>query len=170
MRLEPSKASDQSMISVWPRRYWRHALAAVGVLLALGYGAVANAQTCMGVAATRVGTNNPETIVGTEGRDVIQARRGNDIVYGLGGDDLVCSGLGDDTVYGGYGDQTNPQMVPSGNDTLNGGDNNDNLSGEDGDDTLIGSCPCPPTGVNDVCDGGTGTDTARNCERKISIP
>ena len=89
------------------------------------------------------------------------------------GNDLICSSLGDDTVYGGYGDLTNPQMVPSGNDTLNGGDNQDALSGEDGDDTLIGSCPCPARDfpeVKDVCDGGPGTDTARNCEIKISIP
>ena len=86
MRLKPSKASDQIIVSVWLLRYWRHTLAAVGVL-ALAYGGVANAAACMGVTVTNpdlIGTSGDDTIVGTEVRDVIQARWGNDTVYGLG--------------------------------------------------------------------------------------
>jgi len=170
MRNKCSKPVDQNIVSGRPRKFRK--LAAFAVLLALGSGGPAYAATCEGVTATKVGTNEAETIMGTAGRDVVQARDGNDVIYGLEGNDVICGSLGDDFIYGGYGDLASAPTL-SGNDRLNGGDNEDTLFGENGNDILDGSCPCPfrESPVKDTCDGGSGTrDVAQNCEIKTGFP
>ena len=53
--------------------------------LAAAAPAEAAAPRCMGLAATKVGTNGSNVILGTPGNDVIVARGGNDRVVGRGG-------------------------------------------------------------------------------------
>jgi glucose/arabinose dehydrogenase/PKD repeat protein len=60
-------------------------------------------RSCMGVAATYVGTSDAEAIRGGTGDDSIVARGGDDTIRGRGGDDLICAGAGDDELRGGSG-------------------------------------------------------------------
>ncbi len=53
---------DQGILSARPQTYWKRSLAAVGLLLALGYGGLANAATCAGQTTTITGTANDETL------------------------------------------------------------------------------------------------------------
>jgi trypsin len=116
--------------------------------------------TCLGVAATIVGTSAGETINGTAGADVIVGLGGNDIINGGGGNDLICGNDGNDTINGGAGNDTvqggagNDTIVGGpGDDVLKGGPGADNITGGAGIDTLFGE------GGNDTLDGGDGIDT-----------
>lgn len=103
--------------------------------------------TCMGVAASIVGTSGDDTIGGTQHRDVIVGRGGSDRIDGRGGDDLICAGSGVDRVQGGPGEDTiRGQRAP---DRLRGGDGSDSVnagrgffnlvSGDAGNDRLKGT-------------------------------
>jgi Ca2+-binding RTX toxin-like protein len=76
-------------------------------------------------------------ITGTPGDDVFSGTNGNDTIVGNGGDDMLDGGGGDDRLEGGVGA--------------------DNLHGDADDDVLYDSS----TGdLNELLDGGDGTDTA----------
>jgi hypothetical protein len=106
--------------------------------------------TCAGLAATIIGTTDPDVVIGTPQRDVIVALDGDDVVRGNGGDDVVCAGAGDDRLLGGPGDDH--LIGAQGDDQLLGGSGADLLSGDEGDDTIRGL-----TG-RDVAYGGEGSD------------
>lgn len=82
----------------------------------LAAGPSVRAETCLGQAATIVGSNASETIHGTPGDDVIVGLDGDDDIYGEGGKDIICGGNGDDF--------------------LDGGADNDTFSGDSGNDTF----------------------------------
>src|SRR3990170_8271516 len=63
----------------------------------------AQSATCLGLAATIVGTPGNDTLSGTEGDDVIAGLGGNDTIFGNGGNDVICGDDGDDTIDGGAG-------------------------------------------------------------------
>jgi Ca2+-binding RTX toxin-like protein len=79
--------------------------------------------TCLGAAATIVGTPADDDLRGTPGADVIVALAGSDVVSGLGGNDRLCGGAGLDDLTGG-----------AGADLLEGGANDDSLDGGPGND------------------------------------
>ena len=125
------------------------------------------AESCMGKAATIVGTASADTIQGTSGSDVIVGLDGDDKVDGVDGNDIICAGAGRDLVLGGEGDdivlgedgsdnelfgfsiyvngealRVSPfrragSTAGPGNDRINGGTGNNDLYGEDGDDVLV---------------------------------
>ncbi|HXV32663.1 MAG TPA: M36 family metallopeptidase [Gaiellaceae bacterium] len=93
--------------------------------------------TCLGLPATKVGTNAANTITGGSGADVIVGLGGNDKINGKGGKDVICGGPG--------------------NDTLTGGPGVDKLDGGDGADVLYSRDSVKELTVR----GGAGTDRAR---------
>jgi alpha-tubulin suppressor-like RCC1 family protein len=75
-----------------------------GVRIAAGgYSSAAIAATCEGAIATRLGSNDADTITATAQADVIVTGPGNDIVNGAGGSDAICTGPGNDRADGGQG-------------------------------------------------------------------
>ncbi len=114
---------------------------------------IGGGNTCLGAAATLVGTAGDDTLVGTNGDDVIVGLGGNDIIKGRGGNDRLCGNDGDDELVG-----------SSGNDQLDGGSGNDLLRSGNGDDILDGG------DGTDTCRGNDGIDTALNCEDLSNIP
>ncbi len=99
------------------------------------YGAAT--PTCMGLPATKIGTDLPNVINGGSGADVIVGLGGNDKIDGKGGKDVICGGVGNDSLTGG-----------GGIDKFDGGDGNDALFSRDG-------------AKETVVKGGAGTDRAR---------
>lgn len=114
---------------------------------------------------------------GGHGEDTIAGGPGDDMLYGQNDNDTLRGGEnnrdpqpnedGDDTIYGGNGDDAIGGK--GGNDRLFGQGGNDIIFGDAGDDTIKGG------GGNDTCNGddnsgGTGTDTARQCETVINVP
>jgi extracellular elastinolytic metalloproteinase len=93
--------------------------------------------TCMGLPATKIGTDVANVIKGGPGQDVILGNGGNDKIDGKGGADLICAGPGNDSLTGG-----------GGVDRFDGGDGNDAIYSRDG---------VKETSVK----GGPGTDRAR---------
>jgi hypothetical protein len=93
--------------------------------------------SCMGLPATKVGTEGANVINGTSGPDVIVGLGGNDKINGKGGKDVLCGGPG--------------------NDTLTGGPAADRFDGSSGKDTLYSRDGVKET----VVKGGSGTDRAR---------
>lgn len=110
------------------------ALAVLGALLVPA--SAAPPPTCLGYAATIVGTEGDDVLVGTEGPDVISAGDGADRVDARGAGDLVCGGNGDDVLTGGAGEDE--LSGGPGADELSGGDEGDGLAGGPGDDLLRG--------------------------------
>jgi len=104
--------------------------------------------TCLGEAATIVGTPNSDVLAGTRGSDVIVAQDGDDVVNGRGGNDVLCGGAGADSLVGSLGA-----------DALVGGLADDVLSGGFGDDALRAGRG------TDTCLQGPGTGAERGCER-----
>ena len=107
----------------------------------------------MGKKATKVGTNQAETIKGTNGDDVIVAKGGDDVVHGKGGNDTICTNGGSDFIFAG-----------GGNDKMNGGADTDYQFGEFGNDTYKGGADpdtagfmFSPSPVNVDLAGGTAT-------------
>jgi hypothetical protein len=121
---------------------------------------------CFGFESQMVGTAGPDNI------EIIDGLR----IHTLGGDDVVtdfsggtaeiCGGTGNDTIDGSSG----ATFVDggAGNDILRGGGGRDDLRGNSGRDILRGegagdSMDGGPD-VEIVCAGGSGSDTARNCD------
>jgi uncharacterized repeat protein (TIGR01451 family) len=122
--------------------------------------------TCLGKAATLVGTLGNDTLTGTDKPDVIVALAGNDQVLGLGGKDLICAGGGADVVDAGPrpdrvsgGSGPDRLLGRGGGDELRGKAGRDRLRGNAGNDLLAGGRG------RDRCRGGPGSDTLRSCER-----
>ena len=92
--------------------------------------------SCLGLPATKVGTEGANVLNGTTGADVIVGLGGNDKINGKGGKDVLCGGTGNDTLTGG------PAV-----DKFDGGDGNDAIYSRDGvKETVVR--------------GGPGTDKA----------
>lgn len=89
--------------------------------------ASAAAPTCLGMAATIVGTPEDDVLAGTRGPDVIVGLGGADEIDGRGGEDVLCGGGGDDVVIGGRG-----------SDRLHGGGGGDVLIPGPGEDLVDG--------------------------------
>jgi len=125
--------------------------------------------TCVGLAATRVGTAGNDVINGTAGNDVIVAGNGNDTINGLGGNDTICGGAGNDTINAGAG--TDNVRGDPGADLINGDADNDTLLGNagggdvnDAGDTINGGAGndwLDGWVGNDLLDGGLGNDHIR---------
>lgn len=118
-------------------------------------------HTCMGRAATIVGTPGDDRLVGTDGDDVIVGLGGDDVIIGSRGDDRICAGRGDDTVYAQAGnDRVSGQggydlvFGGPGRDVLRGGGGPDDIYGDGGDDRAVGG-----RGI-DLCDA----EQVRRCE------
>lgn len=90
---------------------------------------------CDGMAATIVGTDEPDKLIGTEGVDVVALGAGNDSFVGKGGDDVICGDAGVDRIYPGTGSDT--VLGGTGNDRVFDGPGNDDLDGGDGRDWLL---------------------------------
>jgi Ca2+-binding RTX toxin-like protein len=104
------------------------ALLTTGLLLWPAVAARAATPTCLGRAATIVGTSGDDNpLVGTSADDVIVGRGGDDVIRGGAGNDRICGNGGADTLEGG-----------GGADTLQGGDGNDTLTSGVGDDRFLG--------------------------------
>lgn len=124
-------------------------------LLALGSFGVPSAQgetlggrSCLGRAATVVGTAGADTFWGTAGNDVIVGLGGNDVFHGSVGADRFCGGLGADKLFGGRGP-----------DKLSGGFGRDELHGGRGSDALNGGSG------TDTCYQDAGSGTKTSCEK-----
>jgi hypothetical protein len=156
---------------------------AVGAALAFQPG-LTRAQLsgdCVGLPATVPA--NGGTIQGTGGRDVIAADNGiAETIYAGAGDDVICAGEGD-VVYAGsgadmvqavlaiavYGESGADFLQATGGLLIRGGSGNDtlvdgggsNLYGDGGSDTLV---------LGNLCDGGSGTDTAIGCTATVNVP
>jgi uncharacterized repeat protein (TIGR01451 family) len=122
--------------------------------------------TCLGKAATLVGTLGDDTLTGTDKADVIVALAGSDQVFGLDGKDLICAAGGADFVDGGprpdrvSGGLGRDLMIGrGGGDELRGKRGRDRLRGNAGNDLLAGGRG------RDRCRGGPGSDVLRSCER-----
>jgi extracellular elastinolytic metalloproteinase len=96
---------------------------------------------CLGLAATRIGTEGRNTIRGTRGADVIVANGGNDRILAGRGKDVICGGAGNDTIAAGPG-----------LDRIDAGSGNDRVNTRDG--------------VRErTIRGGSGTDRLRKDRR-----
>jgi hypothetical protein len=147
------------------------ALAAALLAIPIAPGADAAVPTCMGKAATLVGTARNDTLTGTPGADVIVGLGGKDRINGRGGNDVICGGGGADIVKGGGG--ADRVKGGAGADTIEGGDGNDRLAGSGGNDTIrgLGGDDRIDGGVGtDACSQGAGTGTIVNCESAAPSP
>ncbi|CAN5693870.1 hypothetical protein BH20ACT23_BH20ACT23_31060 [soil metagenome] len=129
--------------------------------------AVQAAPTCLGVAATIVGTDGDDTLTGTSGDDVIVGLGGSDLLVGRAGNDRICGGPGRDFLYGDAGRTQTSCPSARGSDRLSGGRGNDALRGESCYRHRIrdwffggpGSDEMLTEGGRDVIDLGSGEDT-----------
>ena len=147
------------------------AMATALLAIPLAPGTDAAVSTCMGKAATLVGSARNDTLNGTAAADVIVGLGGKDRINGRGGNDLICAGGGADTIDGGGG--RDRVKGGAGSDSIAGGAANDRLAGSGGNDTIRG------LGGDDRIDGGAGTDacsqgagtgTIVNCESAAPAP
>jgi hypothetical protein len=106
--------------------------------------------TCLGVAATIVGTARADRLTGTSGNDVIVGAAGPDTIDGRGGKDTICAGGGNDALTGGAG--ADRLYGGSGGDTLRGGNGSDLIEGQRGRDRAFGGAG------RDRIRGGPGRD------------
>jgi Ca2+-binding RTX toxin-like protein len=136
----------------------------------------AQAVTCFGQAPTITQTGG--TVSGTGGADVIVAVN-VDVVHGLGGDDRICvswdhpdnplvyiyAGSGNDSVQCSIDQPTVYHCLHE----VHGGSGNDVLRtvyngyGGSGNDVIQGF-------LGSYCDGGSGKDTAVNCDTVVNVP
>jgi Ca2+-binding RTX toxin-like protein len=84
------------------------------------------APTCLGRAATIVGTGGADALFGTARADVIFGGQGNDEIRGRGGEDRICGAAGSDEMIGNKG-----------NDRMDGGPGPDVFNGGQGRDWAI---------------------------------
>jgi hypothetical protein len=103
--------------------------------------------SCLGLAATRIGTQGANRMTGTAGADVFVGLGGNDRFDGRGGNDIMCGQAGADTLIGGPGI-----------DKFDGGSGNDTIYSRDAKKEL-------------TVRGGTGSDRARKdkADRTTSV-
>jgi len=110
------------------------------------------------------GGPDADDIRGDNGADVINGNNGNDMINGGSGNDLIRGGGGADDIGGGAGNDE--IQGDAGNDVLRGGGGVDRVLGGNGNDSLSGGALS-----GDVCDGGSGTDTALgSCESTVNVP
>lgn len=127
-----------------------------------------NATFVLNVSAT----GHAASAAAVQGADIINGDAGDDALFGGGGDDILNGGIGDDVIDGGSGGDIIHGGL--GRDTLYGGDaSEENVHGDEGDDILwsggeghyYGDAGDDliyagiTAGVNEVLDGGAGTDT-----------
>ena len=115
-------------------------------------GSRAAPPTCLGHAATIVGTDAGEVLTGTAGSDVIVGYGGDDQISGRGGQDWICGGKGNDQIVGGSG--RGHLGGGPGSDIIFGGKADDELLGNGGFDGLLAM------GGDDRYVGGGGLDIA----------
>jgi Ca2+-binding RTX toxin-like protein len=113
------------------------------------------------LAATRIGTDGPDTLRGTKGDDNLIGQGGNDTLLALAGDDTLLGGPGKDVVNGGslaqpLGGHKN-LVGGEGNDVVQGGLGSDNVLGGEGNDYMVGGEFEPPA-VKDTLSGAEGND------------
>jgi extracellular elastinolytic metalloproteinase len=103
--------------------------------------------SCLGQAATKVGTEGANVLRGGAGADVLAGLGGNDRISGGGGSDLICAGAGADRLTGGRG--------------------RDKFDAGEGNDTIYSRDRVKETTVR----GGAGRDRARRdrADRTSSI-
>lgn len=130
------------------------------VLVGLNLDSIPDNPTCMGLAATIIGTPGDDVIVGTNKTDVIVTFGGNDTISGGNGKDVICSGFGNDVIDGGNG----KDLIDAGDsdDVVNGGKGKDIIFGRGGNDELNGGAS-----VDDL-DGGEGIDTCLEGENVVA--
>jgi Ca2+-binding RTX toxin-like protein len=168
------------------------ALLALAAMLALsGLGpapgrAAVQGLTCFGLPPTITSTGGG-TVYGTGGADIIVAT-GAATIYGLGGDDVICADA-DASVYAGAGDDTvrgaQEPIGYCGGAVLFGGSGNDYLFcadviyGDSGSDILLyayelyggsGKDQLDGMTLGELCDGGSGIDTATECDTVVNVP
>lgn len=97
--------------------------------------------------ATIIGTENADTLTGTGSDDVISGLGGRDDLEGWGGKDTIYGGAGDDLLNGGSTYEGPGEVRTFFDDGLR-----DEIYGGTGKDHVL-------IGVNDVADGGDGTDS-----------
>ncbi len=95
-----------------------------------------------------------DSLFGQGGNDVIDGGDGDDLIHGGSGGDIIHGEGGNDTLYGGDGSEENVHG-DGGNDILHSGGEG-HYYGDAGDDLIYAGIT---SGVNEVLDGGTGTDT-----------
>jgi Ca2+-binding RTX toxin-like protein len=113
------------------------------------------------LAATRIGTDGPDTLRGTKGDDNLIGQGANDTLLSLAGDDTLLGGPGKDVVNGGSLSQPfagNKNLVGGeGNDVVQGGLDSDNVLGGEGNDFMVDGEFEPPA-VKDILSSGEGND------------
>ena len=116
-----------------------------------------------------------DTLRGAAGDDYLSGDAGTDVAYGDAGNDQVYGGADNDALNGGAGNdhlfgQAGQDVIhgDADNDRLSGGTENDQLYGDAGNDALDGGPMTGPPG--NYCRGGTGTDTATNCQTVVEVP
>lgn len=109
------------------------------------------AVTCLGLAATIVGTARADRLTGTSGNDVIVGLAGSDTIDGRGGRDTICAGAGNDSVTGGTGNDR--LFGGSGRDVLRGGGGSDVIEGQRGNDRGFGEAGADRITENATSDG-----------------
>lgn len=121
-----------------------------------------------------------QSITGAGGNDTIRGRETTrrlvgDHSSGLGADPTLSGPGGNDVIHGGSGDDAAIVGDHLFSAAPTGASGNDKLFGNEGDDGLHGDSWNPPSGLDhgdgkDHCAGGSGTDTAANCEEVSGIP
>lgn len=109
------------------------------------------------------------------GDDVVRGGPGADFLALAVGDDVGDGGPGVDSIIGGFGEDV--VWGRPGNDFLAGGPGDDVVNGGRGNDFLAGELPpdSPPPPIpfeparSDVCIGGTGSDTALDCDVLVAV-
>ena len=113
------------------------------------------------LAATRIGTDGPDTLRGTKGDDNLIGQGGNDTLLSLAGDDTLLGGPGKDVVNGGSQKEPlagNKNLVGGeSNDAVQGGLGSDNVLGGEGNDFMVDGEFEPPF-VKDILSSGEGND------------
>jgi len=144
-------------------RRWRNIAAlfpisAVGIATALSAVQAASTPTCLGKAATIVGTEGPDFINAGDDPDVIVGLGGKDDIRGNKGDDFVCGGAGDDVI------GLRADAGSDGDDHHSGGPGNDELfddAEDEAHDVLLGGPGIDEVAYTDViADLSAGTATA----------
>ena len=116
--------------------------------LVLLLAAMASALVVVGgvaLAATKIGTDDPDTIMGTKGPDTLVGKGGSDWIDGRGGKDVIRGGPGND----------NPLSPSIG--MLEGGPGADVIWGGPGID-MMSDGPWPGDSAVDTLRGGDGND------------
>lgn len=107
------------------------------------------------LAATKVGTDGPDTLTGTKGPDTLIGKGGSDWIDGRGGKDMISGGRGGD----------NPLSPSVG--ILDGGPGADAISGGPGSDMMIDG-PVRGDSAVDTLESDDGNDDLLTFNRPAS--